>query len=94
MAGTATVSGLFKVGGLGLLLLLRPTLVMSSVALAEWAALSGGARPRQAGLAALLAAPLVLAGAALRPQLLALPLFSAVLLLGGPRAERRWTPSG
>lgn len=86
------LAGLYHIGGFGLLLAGRGVVLALTLALAELLALREGADPRRAGLIGLVTLPTAVAGAAVRPQLLALPLFGATLLLGGPLVERRWTP--
>jgi hypothetical protein len=84
---------LYALGGLGLLQAARGLLVALTVVLVQLGARANGVAARPASLAAWLALPLLLAGAAVRPQLAALPLLALVLLLGGPLAGRRWAPA-
>ena len=86
------LAGLHAAGGVGALLALRSIILALSLALLQLLVLQTGHPASRAALAATLALPTVIAGAAVRPQLFAIPLFVAILLLGGPRADRRRTP--
>lgn len=86
------LAGLYELGGFGLLLAVRAFVLVLTLATAELVALRHGAGARAASLATLLILPTVLAGAAVRPQLLAVPLFALLLVLGGPLVERHWAP--
>ena len=70
-----------RAGGWELLLVLRAALVAASTGLLALVAVARGARPRTAVLLALAGFMLAAPALALRPQLLAITLFAAVLLL-------------
>ena len=86
----------YELGSFGLLAALRGAVLALTVALMQLVAIRSGASGFQAAVAGLCGLPLIVTGAAIRPQLLVLPLFPLVLLLGGLLARRRlaWPAMG
>jgi hypothetical protein len=84
--GQRILAAVFGLGEFELLMVFRVAALMLTVFLAELLVLKDGASAEGAGQAVLIGLPLILAGGAVRPQLLALPLFALVLLIGGPLA--------
>jgi hypothetical protein len=78
-------------GGLEAALLLRAAILVLTAALLYYATRRIGAWPAAAAVACLLALGAIMGGAAIRPQLFAIPLFTLFLLGTTAWSERGWT---
>jgi hypothetical protein len=91
--GQRVLAAVYACGGVGLLLAFRATVLALVATIGELLVIRAGADARQAGLATMLILPTLVSGAAVRPQLLAIPLFALVILVGGTWPTRRWAPA-